>query len=182
MSGNDAYPDIAWPAALEARAAHELEMEARDKPSVFVLIEHLRSMLNMVDHEATRLDALDDLVRLRLLVADLRTDLSAVLSTVDGEIRASVDAYQTIPVLDGTHQVTVRPRRTGGSTHWNHAAVVREVLTASGGDVDAIANALGKSAAWKSTELKKLGVAVDSLRESTATDTVFDVIIEGTPT
>ena len=86
--------------------------------------------------------------------------------------------YQTVTVLDGRHTVTVKPTKSGGSKSWDHPRTLRALIGATGGDVDAIAGALGKASQWKSTELKKLDVDPRPLSHDTASVSGFAVIIE----
>jgi hypothetical protein len=105
-------------------------------------------------------------------------DVSGIVATVDLCIVEQVPIRTEREVLDGRKIVTVTSSPSGGSTHWNHLATLREVLryaiADSGGDIEqmarTVATCLGKSAAWKVTELTKLSIAANSLRETTAKD------------
>lgn len=147
-------------------------------------LEHVRAILNHVDYLVDSDDDqdLDELARLRLLVKDLQSDFAGVVSTIDQGIRQHVDIYQTVTVLDGTRTITIKPTKSGGSTHWAHADVAKALWPLAEGDVDEyvrlIAGSLGKAAPWKATDLKKHGLIVDQFRTTTATVTGFTVIIE----
>ena len=156
-----------------------LAIDLEDAPvSALATLEAIRSLLNRVDAAVPEIEDLDDLARLRLLVKDLQTDFAGVGGTIDQAIRQHVDVYQTVTVLDGRHTVTVKPTKSGGSKSWDHPRTLRALIGATGGDVDAIAGALGKASQWKSTELKKLDVDPRPLSHDTASVTGFAVIIE----
>ena len=156
-----------------------LAIDLEDAPvSALATLEAIRSLLNRVDAAVPEIEDLDDLARLRLLVKDLQTDFAGVVGTIDQAIRQHVDVYQTVTVLDGRHTVTVKPTKSGGSKSWDHPRTLRALIGATGGDVDAIAGALGKASQWKSTELKKLDVDPRPLSHDTASVTGFAVIIE----
>lgn len=146
-------------------------------------LEHVRAVLNWIDYHVDAEElGLDDLARLRLLVKDLQTDFAGVIGTIDQAIRQHVDVYQTVTVLDGRHTVTVKPTKSGGSTHWAHADVAKALWPLAEGDVDEyvrlIASSLGKAASWKSTDLKKLDIDVRPLRSTTAAVVGTSVVIE----
>lgn len=156
-----------------------LAIDLEDAPvSALATLEAIRSLLNRVDAAVPEIEDLDDLARLRLLVKDLQTDFAGVVGTIDQAIRQHVDVYQTVTVLDGRHTVTVKPTKSGGSKSWDHPRTLRALIGATGGDVDAIAGALGKASQWKSTELKKLDVDPRPLSHDTASVSGFAVIIE----
>ena len=156
-----------------------LAIDLEDAPvSALATLEAIRSLLNRVDAAVPEIEDLDDLARLRLLVKDLQTDFAGVVGTIDQAIRQHVDVYQTVTVLDGRHTVTGKPTKSGGSKSWDHPRTLRALIGATGGDVDAIAGALGKASQWKSTELKKLDVDPRPLSHDTASVTGFAVIIE----
>ena len=146
-------------------------------------LEHVRAVLNWIDYHVDAHELpLDDLARLRLLVKDLQTDFAGVVGTIDQAIRVHVDVYQTVTVLDGRHTITIKPTKSGGSTHWAHADVAKALWPLAEGDVDEyvrlIASSLGKAASWKSTDLKKHGLIIDQFRTTTAEVSGFSVLIE----
>lgn len=146
--------------------------------SPLAAIEYIRSLLNQVDLAAAGIEDLDELARLRLVLTDLATPIAGALATIDTGIQKHVRLGDTVTVLDGTRTITVKPKRSGGSDHWDHAATIRAVLDAAGGDVDELARCLGKSASWKSTDLKKLDIDVRPLRSTTAAVVGTSVVIE----
>lgn len=160
-----------------------LAIDLEDAPvSALATLEAIRSLLNRVDAAVPEIEDLDDLARLRLLVKDLQTDFAGVVGTIDQAIRVHVDVYQTVTVLDGRHTITIKPTKSGGSTHWAHADVAKALWPLAEGDVDEfvrlIATSLGKAASWKSTDLKKHGLIVDQFRTTTAEVSGFSVLIE----
>lgn len=141
-------------------------------------LETIRALIEIADITATDIEDLDELARIRLTIVDLATPIAGALATIDTGIQKHVRLGDTVTVLDGTRTITVKPKRSGGSDHWDHAATIRAVLDAAGGDVDELARCLGKSASWKSTDLKKLDIDVRPLRSTTAAVVGTSVVIE----